>query len=85
MSITIPASPPLFVHWRCRRCGHTGGYARTTIPVTADWNEAMMRALFDSLRRKLVKIHLKQGCVACVDDFVIARGAPEDKTVVGVL
>lgn len=45
----------------------------------------MMRELLVSLRRKLVKIHLRQGCVATVEDFVITRGAPEQKTIIGLV
>lgn len=84
MNVTIQGPPAFFVAWSCRRCGHTGGSARATIPVNG-WTEPMMRELFVSLRRKLVKIHLKQGCVATVEDFIIERGAPPEKTVIGLV
>lgn len=80
-------SPPLFsVAWSCRRCGHTGGVARTTAAfITPGTPEPIMRELFASLRRKLVKIHLRQGCVASVEDFVIARTQPTEKPIVGLV
>lgn len=85
---TIVMPPPLAVAWSCRRCGHTGGSAKCTIPVYG-WNEEMMRTLLDSLRCKLVKIHQRQGCIATIDDFVIERalerGKPEEKQVVGLI
>ena len=86
MSDTAIALPPrLYVRWSCRRCGHTGGSARCNVPVN-DFTEAMMRVLFDELRRKLIQIHLRgQGCVATVEDFIVERGVPEGKTIVGVV
>jgi hypothetical protein len=85
-TIEIPGPTALFVRWDCRRCGHKGGFAQTTIPVTPDWNEDMMRHLFDALRDRLVQIHLKgQGCVAAHDDFIISRGVPEDRQISGLI
>lgn len=85
-TIQIPGAPLLWVRWDCRRCGHTGGVARTTVPlVDRTWTEAMMRHLLDGLRRKLVRIHQKQGCIATIEDFHIYRGAPDDKVLQGEL
>lgn len=54
--------------------------------VTKDWTEPMMRNLFDALRLKLVKIHMRsQGCIAVPDDFIVERGVPEDEKVVGLI
>lgn len=86
--IEIPPGPRrLCVRWGCRRCGHTGGVASTTLPlVTLDWSEAMMRNLLDSLRLKLVHIHMRgQGCIATPDDFVLERGAPADAEIAGLV
>jgi len=86
----IAMPPALFVAWACRRCGHTGGHAKCNIPVHG-WTEEMMRTLFDTLRRKLVQIHIRESlrrgapCVASPSDFDIMRGVPAEKTIVGVL
>jgi hypothetical protein len=80
--ITIPGRPLLWVRWGCRRCGHQGGIARTTVPlVDPTTPEVFMRELFAALRRKLIKIHLRQGCVATVEDFTVERVTPEGKTI----
>ncbi len=88
MSPTQLESPPLlWVRWDCRRCGHKGGVARTTMPIvdTAS-SETYLRALFDHLRLKLVKIHQRHTtCIATPDDFVIYRGVPDGKTLEGYL
>jgi hypothetical protein len=78
--IVLAGPSQLYVQWSCRRCGHRGGIAKTTVPVGREWNEPMMRHLFDSLRQKLVRVHLRQGCVAVVDDFEIAAFVPHGKT-----
>jgi hypothetical protein len=79
-ALVIPGPSQLYVQWSCRRCGHTGGIARTTIPVTPEWNEAMMRELLSTLRRKLVRKHLLQACFATVDDFDFAAFVPQGQT-----
>jgi hypothetical protein len=85
-TIEIPGPTALFVRWDCRRCGHKGGFAQTTIPVTKEWNEDMMRELFAALTVRLAEIHLRgQGCVAAPADFIISRGAPEDRQISGLL
>lgn len=85
MAIAIP-NAAFYVRWSCRRCGHLGGFAQTTVPiVTKDWTEAMMRPLLDDLRKKLVMVHLKQGCVAVPDDFKLERGVPEDQRLSGLV
>ena len=71
MALIIPGPSLLFVRWSCRRCGHSTGVARTTVPVAelAD-NEDVMRRLYDALRVKLVRKHmLGQGCIASPSDF----------------
>lgn len=46
----------------------------------------MMRNLLDSLRLKLVHIHMRgQGCIATPDDFVLERGAPADAEIAGLV
>jgi hypothetical protein len=84
--IKIPNST-FYVRWSCRRCGHVGGFAQTTIPiVTKDWNEEMMRHLLDALREKLVLVHARgQGCIAAHDDFILERGVPEDQQISGLV
>lgn len=85
MALTIP-SPSFVVKWDCRRCGHTGGVAKTTLPlVDRTWTEGMMRPLLDSLRVKLVKVHQRQGCIASVEDFLVYRATEEDAQIVGLV
>jgi hypothetical protein len=63
----------------------TGGHARCTIPVVG-WSDEMLRALFETLRQRLVIIHARSApCVASHEDFVIERGAPPDKEIVGLV
>jgi hypothetical protein len=64
-----------------------GGFAKTTVPiVNKDWTEDMMRNLFDALRLKLVKVHMRgQGCIAVPDDFKVERGVPEDAQIAGLV
>lgn len=49
----------------------------------------MMRNLLMSLRRKLIRIHQRQGCIATIEDFVIERVTdrtmPYGKELVGKL
>lgn len=76
-NIVIPGPSQLQVRWGCRRCGLDGLIAKTTIPVTAEWNEAMVRPLLDALRRKLARRHaLWHGCIASPDDFTLERYQP---------
>jgi hypothetical protein len=85
-TIVIPGAPAFMVGWSCRRCGHTGGWAKAKIPVTPDWSEPMMRALLDDCRRKVVQIHLRgQGCVATVEDIALHRLKDDPQRVVGVI
>jgi hypothetical protein len=85
--IEIPGNHVFFVRWSCRRCGHAGGVAKTTIPLPESaLTEPVVRNLFDALRQKLVKKHLAgQGCAATVEDFRIQRGQPEDAQIVGLV
>jgi hypothetical protein len=87
MSVIEVPTPLLYVRWSCRRCGHDGGFAQTTVPiVTKDWNEEMMRHLLDALRAHLVNVHARsQGCIASHDDFIITRGVPEDRKISGLI
>lgn len=80
-------SPALFrVRWGCRRCGHRNGVARTTAPIVGDDTPPeIVRALLDELRRKLVKVHMKTGCIATPDDFVIDRSSGDDVPIVGLV
>jgi alpha-D-ribose 1-methylphosphonate 5-triphosphate diphosphatase PhnM len=46
----------------------------------------MTRHLFDALRSKLVKLHMKrQQCIASHDDFVVERATEADATLVGLV
>lgn len=93
MSTIAVQSPPLiFVGWNCRRCGHTGGVARTTVPIPVEaLTEPVVRQLLEGLRNKLVKVHQRESfdrgqvCVASPSDFDIVKFVPETKTQVGVL
>jgi hypothetical protein len=69
------ATPPLIaVSWSCRRCGHTGGVAKTTFPIEPTFNDAMWPTMLAELRKKLVRVHQRgQGCIAIPEDFVIGR------------
>lgn len=78
--VAFPDTAQLFVRWGCRRCGFSGGLAKTTFPVSQQWNEEMMRPLLDALRLKLVKkhqLHLFQKagayCLPSPDDFYFER------------
>ena len=86
-AIQIPCSPAFVVKWACRRCGHEGGVARTTLPIIdPSWNVDMMQNLFHALRLKLVKIHMRgQGCVASPDDFIVKRATEDDAKIVGLI
>jgi hypothetical protein len=77
MNVAIPGPSQLQVRWGCRRCGFTGGLARSKLPVTVEWTEDMVRPLLVRLRVKLVgKHYAQQACLAGVDDFTIERYVP---------
>ena len=86
MAIQIP-SAGLVVCWDCRRCGHTGGVARTTVPIIdRSWTEDMFRHLFDALRLKLVKVHMRSGsCIPTPEDFIVRRATEEEAKLVGLV
>jgi hypothetical protein len=77
-NIVLPGPSLIYVQWGCRRCGHRGGVARTTIPLgDARDSEEMMRVLLQSLRTKLVRVHQRgQRCIASPDDFLIDPHVP---------
>lgn len=88
-SFVIPGPSQLYVRWRCRRCGEREGVARTNIPVTSEWDTAMMQRLLDDLRRVLPVKHqrycAKAGkpiCFAVPDDFVLEPFVPQGKTLI---
>ncbi len=83
--VKIEGPPSFYVAWHCRRCGMRDGMARARIPVTPDWTEPMIRHLLVSLRQKLVKIHMRSGCIATTEDFVVERGRPASKQIVGIV
>jgi hypothetical protein len=66
----------VYVRWSCSRCGHTGGRANTTFPVDLAWNDEGRAVLVDQLRKKLVRTHQKQMCIALPSDFVIEWATP---------
>lgn len=75
--VTLAAPALLYVRWDCRRCGHTGGMARTTIPFDLTQADAFQLIAQQELRKKLVRVHqAKQGCIALPEDFVIWRVNP---------
>lgn len=79
--------PRVYVRWHCRRCGHRNGIARTTMPILGpETPEAFVRAMRASLLRKLVKVHMRSGCIATVEDFIVERVQDsEAHPLVGVL
>jgi hypothetical protein len=78
MGIVIPGPSQLQVQWGCRRCGVDGLIARSTLPVTAEYTEAMIRPMLDGLRLVLVRKHqLFHACVASPEDFILRRYLPE--------
>lgn len=80
-AIVIAGPPQLYVQWACRRCGFAKGVARTTLPLDyGDFTEPMMQELLATLRRKLVRKHQRQRCIAVPDDFRIERFVPRGKT-----
>lgn len=85
-AITIPGPSLLYVRWSCRRCGHTGGVARTTVPVDETFRGELLRTLLDSARQKIVRIHQRgQGCIALPADVVLEPYVPQGKERKGVL
>lgn len=86
-TIEIPGARVFFVRWSCRKCGHRGGVAKTTVPFPREaLTEAVVRNLFAALRQKLVKVHMRgQQCIATVEDFDIERGHESDAKIVGLL
>lgn len=79
-SLVIPGASTLYVQWSCRRCGHKGGIAKTTFPITTEWNEPLIRPLLDALKQKLVRVHMKAGCIATMEDFSVAPYVPDGRT-----
>jgi hypothetical protein len=72
--ITVVSPPLLMVSWSCKRCGHAGGVAKTTVPIEPTFTTAMGHVMLGQLRKKLVRVHQRgQGCIALPDDFVIER------------
>lgn len=86
-TIQIPGQHVFVVKWGCRRCGHQGGIAKTTIPLPREaLNEAVVRNLFAALRQKLVKVHQRsQGCIATIEDFTIERGTWNEAKIAGLV
>jgi hypothetical protein len=77
MSITLAAPALIYVRWSCRRCGHTGGMARTTIPFDLAEAASLQAVMHVQLRNKLVRVHAnRQGCIALPTDFEIQRVNP---------
>jgi len=75
--VKIATPPLLMVSWSCKRCGHTGGVAKTTIPIEPTFVTAMGAVMLSQLKQKLVRVHQRgQGCIAIPDDFVIGRYRP---------
>lgn len=89
--ITLAGPSLTYVSWGCRRCGHTGGVARTTVPIPNNWTEEMGRVLFRTLRVHLVKTHQRESqnrgriCVAAPEDFTIGQYIPPGKKVAGLI
>ena len=73
MSVIVEPPQSYYVHvrWSCRRCGHTGGRANTTLPINLTESDAGREVMLMQLRKKLVRVHQKQMCIALPSDFVI--------------
>jgi hypothetical protein len=85
-AIQIPGQHIFYVRWSCRKCGHSAGVAKTTIPFPKSaLSEDVVRNLFDALKQKLPKVHARQGCIATIEDFRIERGTSEDAKIVGLV
>ena len=85
-TIVIPGNHTFFVRWSCRRCGHEGGVAKTTVPLPKSaLTEDAVKHLFEALKLKLVKVHQRQGCIASYEDFTIERGKAENAELVGLV
>lgn len=85
MRIEIPGNHTFYVRWSCRRCGHKGGVARTTIPLPKSaLTEDVVRHLLEELKVKLPRVHQRQGCIASFEDFIVERGVEEDAKLVGL-
>lgn len=85
-TITVPGPSLFYLRWSCRRCGHTGGVARTTIPVDETFRGELMRTLLEGARRKIARVHQRgQGCIAAPGDFILEPFVPEGQERKGVL
>jgi hypothetical protein len=72
MAIAVATPPVVRVSWGCRRCGHTGGVAQSTVPVEPRPGDPTWVLMVTQLRMKLVRLHHdRQGCWALPDDFLI--------------
>lgn len=79
MSLAIRQPQATYVRWGCRRCGHRGGTAKTTVPF--DFSECQRDGskdvLFKELIRALIRKHWqRQRCVAIETDFIIEECTP---------
>jgi hypothetical protein len=86
--VGLQSPPQFYVRWGCRKCGHVGGVARTTIPVLGPGTpEHVIRGLLEALRKKLIQVHMRgQHCIATGEDFTIERVEDSQlKEVVGLI
>lgn len=84
--VGLHAPPQFYVRWGCRKCGHVGGVARTTIPVDETFRGDLLRTLLDAAKKKIVRVHARgQGCIAVPGDVVLEPYVPKGKDVKGVL
>lgn len=79
----LEGPPMLWVEWDCRRCGFTGGVARTTFTVPEGFPEAAMRQLLVDCKKHLIQRHYQlHQCLATVEDFTLRPTVPQDKVLV---
>lgn len=79
--ISVIAAHPsaTYVRWGCRRCGHRGGMARTTVPFdfSQTQQDSSRDVIFRQLILKLQRVHLKrQGCFALEAEFIVEQCNP---------
>jgi hypothetical protein len=84
MSLAIAHPHATYVRWGCRRCGHRGGMARTTVPFdfSQTQRDGSRDVMFKELIRALIRKHWqRQHCVAIESDFIVEPCNPHgDRT-----
>lgn len=79
MSVIAAHPSATYVRWGCKRCGHRGGMARTTVPFdfSTTQRDGSKDVMFKELIRALIRKHYqRQQCVAIETDFIVEQCNP---------